>query len=137
MRKLIVLGVLVTAVFGLASAAWAAPSIPTCLIANGGGGGHFTKSVICVELVNLVSGRAGSGSYSSGDDATHWLTVTVEFRAFGHAWVPVASATARGAGPLRATTRMVRMSVPGALRACTRVGTNTSTNVRELCSTPN
>jgi hypothetical protein len=29
------------------------------------------------------------------------------------------------------------MSVPGALRACTRVGTDASTNVRELCSTPN
>jgi hypothetical protein len=137
MRKLIVLGVLVTAVFGLAPAAWAGPSVPTCLIANGGGGGHFTKSVICVELVNLVSGRAGSGSYSSGDDTPHWLTETVEFRAFDHAWVPVATATARGTGPLRATTRMVRLSTPGALRACTRVGIDASRAVRELCSTPN
>jgi hypothetical protein len=134
MRKLIVLGVLVTAGFGLAPAAWAGPSIPTCLIANGGGGDHFTKSVICVEL---VAGRTGSGSYSSGDDAPHWLTETVEFRAFGHAWVPVATTTARGTGLLRATTRAVRMSVPGALRACTRVGADTSTAVRELCSTPN
>jgi hypothetical protein len=138
MRKLIVLGVLVTAVFGLAPVAWAGPSVPTCLISNGGSGGRFTKSVICVELLNLVSGRAGSGSYSSsGDDTPHWLTVVVEFRAFGHAWVPLATATARGTGAIRATTRMVRLSTPGALRACTRVGTGTSAVVHELCSTPN
>jgi hypothetical protein len=138
MRKLIVLGVLVTAVFGLPPAAWAAPSVPTCLISNGGSGGHFTKSLICVELVNLVSGRAGSGSYSaSGDSTPHWLTETVEFRAFGRAWVPLATAAARGSGTLRATTRMVRLSAPGALRACTRVGTGTSAVEHELCSTPN
>jgi hypothetical protein len=139
MRKLIVLGVLVMAVFGLAPAAWAAPSVPTCLISNGGSGGRFTKSLLCVELMNLVSGRAGSGSYSaSGDDTPHWLTETVEYRALGHAWVPLATATTSGTGALRATTRMVRVSTPGALRACTRVGTGTSTAaVHELCSTPN
>ena len=139
MRKLIVLGLLVTAVFGLAPVAWAAPSVPTCLISNGGSGGRFTKSLLCVELVNLVSGRAGSGSYSvSGDDTPHWLTETVEYRALGRAWVPLATATTRGTGTLRATTRMVRGSRPGALRACTRVGTDTSrVATRELCSTPN
>jgi hypothetical protein len=139
MRKLIVLGVLVTAVFGLAPVASAAPSIPTCLISNGGSGGRFTKSLLCVELVNLVSGSAGQGSYSvSGDDTPHWLTETVEYRAFGRAWVPLATATTRGTGPLRARTRMVRVSTPGALRACTRVGTGSSpVAARELCSTPN
>ncbi len=138
MRKLIVLGVLVTAVFGLAPVASAAPSVPTCLISNGGSHGHFTKALLCVELVNLVSGRAGSGSYAvSGDDTPHWLTETVEYRAFGHAWVPLATATTHGTGTLRATTRMVRVSTPGALRACTRVGTDASRiAVRELCSTP-
>jgi len=136
MRKLIVLGVLVTAGFGLAPAAWAGPSIPTCLIANGGGGGHFTKSVICVELVNLVSGRAGSGSYSSGDDASHWLAETVEFRVSGHAWVP-----------WRPLPRVVpgRCAPPPEWCGCPSParcgpapgGTDTSTNVRELCSTAN
>jgi hypothetical protein len=92
--------------------------------------------VTCVELLNLVSGRAGSGSYSSGDDAPHWLTETVEFRALGQAWVPIATATVRGTGPLSARTRMVRLSTPGELRACTRVGTDLSTVIRELCSTP-
>jgi hypothetical protein len=138
MRKLIVVAVLMTAVCGLAPAAWAGSSVPTCLIANGGSGGRFTKSVICVELVNRVSGSAGSGSYSSsGDDRPHWLTETVEFRPLGRVWVPLASATARGTGVLRATTRMVRLPVPGALRACTRVGTGTSVVEHELCSTPN
>jgi hypothetical protein len=132
MRKLIVLGVLVTAVFGLAPVASATASVPTCLISNGA---RFTKSLLCVELVNLVSGSAGSGSYTvSGDDTPHWLTETVEYRALGRAWVPLATATTRGVGTLRARTRMVRMSTPGALRACTRVGTGADTTVRELCS---
>ncbi|HYS37885.1 MAG TPA: hypothetical protein VEO01_19890 [Pseudonocardiaceae bacterium] len=137
MRKLIVVAVLMTAVCGLAPAAWAGRSVPTCLIANGGSGGRFTKSVICVELVNRVSGSAGSGSYSSGDDTPHWLTETVEFRVFGRAWVPLATATARGTGVLRATTRMVRLPTPGALRACTKVGTGTGAVEHVLCSTPN
>jgi hypothetical protein len=133
MRKLIVLGVLVAAGFGLAPPASAGPSVPTCLIVNGG---HFTKSVLCVELLNRVSGSVGAGSYT-GDSSPHWLAETVEYRALGRTWVPIATATAHGTGPLHAITRMVRAPAPGALRACTRVGTGTSTAVRVLCSTPN
>ncbi|HEX4704185.1 MAG TPA: hypothetical protein VH352_18805 [Pseudonocardiaceae bacterium] len=137
MRKMIVLGVLVAVVCGLVPAAWAGSSIPTCLISNGGSGGRFTKSVICVELIDRGDGQAGSGSYAPGDNTPHWLTVTVEYQPLGRpssVWLPLATTIKRGSGQLRATTRPVRLPSPGVLRACTRAGTGTGTMIRQLCS---
>ena len=134
MRKLIVFGVLAAALIGTAPTAAAAPVVPTCLISNGAG---FTKSLLCVELVDGPHGRLGSGSYSSGGQGTHWLTETVEYRALGRAWLPMAVANADGTGPLKAQTRPVALPAPGALRACTRVGTGTNgKQTSELCSNP-
>src|SRR5205807_975845 len=72
MRKLIVLPALLSflACLGSAPVVWATPSIPTCLISNGGSGGHFTKTLICVELLDQPRGHAGSGRYSPGDADT-------------------------------------------------------------------
>jgi hypothetical protein len=139
MRKVIVFAVLVAFVCGLAPVAWAASSIPTCLISNGGSGGRFTKSLICVELVDKGFGQAGSGSYSPGDDKVHWLTVTVEFRPLGRAsadWLPLATARRLGTGQLRAATRPVLPPSAGDLRACTLAGVGTGTMIRELCTNP-
>ncbi|HEX9339347.1 MAG TPA: hypothetical protein VF892_25820, partial [Pseudonocardiaceae bacterium] len=102
MRKLIVLPALLSflACLGSAPVVWATPSIPTCLISNGGAGGHFTKTLICVELLDQPLGHTGSGRYSPGDaDTVHWLTETVEFRPPGSSvWVPLATAGIRGTG---------------------------------------
>lgn len=139
MRKPIVLGALVAALFAVAPTASASPSIPTCLISNGGSGGHFSKTLICVELVQSDHGHAGSGSYSSGDNTEHWLTESVEFRPLGpgsSVWLPLATASAHGTGELKAVTRTVLLPAPGSLRACTRAGTGTDAVAGELCSNP-
>ncbi|HEX4722567.1 MAG TPA: hypothetical protein VH333_08640 [Pseudonocardiaceae bacterium] len=140
MRKPIVLGALVAALFAVTPTASASPSIPTCLISNGGSGGHFSKTLICVELVQSDHGHTGSGSYSPGDANTeHWLTESVEFRPLGpgsSVWLPLATASAHGIGRLTAVTAPVRLPAPGALRACTQVGTGVHTQVGELCSNP-
>jgi hypothetical protein len=134
MRKSIVLGVVVATVCSFAPAAWAGQSVPTCLIANGGSVGRFTKSLICVELLDQGIGHAGSGSYSAGDNTTHWLTETVEFQSPDRSWLPLTSASERGSGQLHATTRTVLLPAPGALRACTQVGTGMDTITGTLCS---
>lgn len=140
MRKLVVFGVVVTALLGFASTASASRAVPTCLIINGGSGGHFTKSLICVELRDIVDGRVGDGSYAPGDTTTwHWLTESVEYRPMGTngpAWLPLAAVTTTGTGKLAATTHPVRMPAPGVLRACTRVGDDTNVATRELCTDP-
>jgi hypothetical protein len=142
MRKLILFGAVVSliSIAPVAPAAWAAPSIPTCLIANGGSGGHFTKTLLCVELVDQPPGHAGGGSYSPGDaTTTHWLTESVEFRPLGKdsaIWLPLAEASQHGTGQLKAVTRTVLLPAPGALRACTKVGTGAITQTSELCSNP-
>lgn len=140
MRKSIVLGVLLTVFAASAPVAAAAQSVPMCLIINGGSGGGFTKSLLCVELRDIVDGRVGSGSYAPGDTTTwHWLTESVEYRPLGSdvaPWVPLAAATQTGPGKLSAGTRPVRMPAPGALRACTRVGDHTTAKPRELCTNP-
>lgn len=139
MRKLIVLGALVTALSGLALPASASQSVSTCLISNGGGGGHFTKTLICVELLDQDGGHAGSGSYSPGDNNTvHWLTESVEFQPLGRdaVWLPLASTRQRGAGRLTAVTRTVQLPAVGSLRACTRAGIDTGGRQSELCSMP-
>ena len=140
MRKLLVFGVLITALCGFAPLAAASPAVPLCLIINGGSGGHFTKSLLCVELRNVVDGRIGSGSYAPADSTTwHWLTESVEYRPMGLKsvpWVPLAAVTETGTGKLTANTRLVRMPAPGALRACTRVGDDTGAAPRELCTDP-
>jgi len=140
MRKLVVFGVLVTALFGFAPTVSASPAVPTCLIINGGSGGRFTKSLLCVELRNLVDGLGGSGSYAPGDTTTwHWLTESVEYRPIGvntPVWLPLAAVTQMGTGKLEASTRPVRMPAPGVLRACTRVGDASTASARELCTDP-
>jgi len=139
MRKLIVLGALVTALLGLVLPASASQSVPTCLISNGGGGGHFTKTLICVELLDQDGGHAGSGSYSPGDNNTvHWLTESVEFQPLGRdsVWLPLASTRRRGAGRLTAVTKTVALPAPGHLRACTRTSTDTNSQLSQLCSNP-
>jgi hypothetical protein len=140
MRKPIVLGALVAALFAAVPTASASPSIPTCLISNGGSGGHFTKTLICVELVESAHGHAGSGSYAPGDTTTeHWLTESVEFRPLGRdsaLWLPLATADAHGTGKLTAVTRTVLLRAPGALRACTRAGTGPDAVTSTLCSNP-
>jgi hypothetical protein len=151
MRKLIVLGALLTALFGLALPslpgiagipglpASASQSVPTCLISNGGGGGHFTKTLICVELLDQGDGHAGSGSYSPGDNSTvHRLTESVEFQPLGRGsvWLPLASTRQQGAGRLTAVTRTVELPAPGYLRACTRTSTDTNSQLSQLCSNP-
>lgn len=139
MRTLPLLAALATALFVVAPTAAASPAVPTCLIGNAGAGGHFGKTLLCVELVDQGIGHAGSGSYAPGDTTPHWLTETVEFRALGRTWLPLATATAtaHGTGALKAVTRTVLLPGPGALRACTRVGTAPDAQTTELCSTPN
>jgi hypothetical protein len=138
MRKLIAVGALVAALAGFAPVASAAQAIPTCLIDNGGGGGRFTKTLLCVELLNEPRGHAASGSYSPGDPtAPHWLTVSLQYRPPGptsKVWLPLATVTTRGRGQLKAVTRTVVLPAPGSLRACTQVGGG-RTSV--LCSAPN
>jgi hypothetical protein len=132
-------GALVTALFGVVVPASASPSVPMCLISNGGSGGRFTKTLLCVELLDRGEGHAGSGSYSPGDGNTvHWLTESVEFQPLGRdsVWLPLASARQHGTGRLAAVTRTVSLPAPGALRACTRAGTEAGGQPSELCSTP-
>ena len=115
--RIAVLIIIAAVACGLATPAAAEPAIPTCLISNGGAGGHLTKTVTCVEL--LASGRshAGSGRYTPGDQGQHTLTVIVEYQRL-RLWVPVTSATSHGTGPLAVLTRSVPASPDGFWRAC-------------------
>ncbi|HEX3649059.1 MAG TPA: hypothetical protein VHV49_11570 [Pseudonocardiaceae bacterium] len=126
MRRTIAIAALVLAgLFGLASLAQAAPArpdLPTCLIANGGGGGHYTKALTCVELVADRHGDVGTGRYTAvPGSGPHALTVTVEYRLPRGLWVRLASATDRGRGELSAATRPVRVPRFGVTRACVSV----------------
>jgi hypothetical protein len=126
MRKPIALCALLLA--GLAclapTTAAAAGSVPTCLVANGGGHGRFTKSLECVELRGQGPVHTGYGRYAPAGPGQHWVTVTVEYRPLGRgsAWLPLATATRRGPGEIAATTRQVRTPRPGTVRACVQVG---------------
>jgi hypothetical protein len=142
MRKLIVLAALVTAgLAGVVPAASAAGGVPTCLIVNGGSGGHLTKSLICAELVPDGWGRAATGRYSPGDtDTMHWITETIQFQPLGQVsstWLPMQTTTQRGRGDLTATTRPVDMAPAGAMRACTEVGTGNNTVTGQVCTSAN
>jgi hypothetical protein len=58
---------LAAVVVGVVPAAAAAPAhtgVPTCLITNGGNGGHYSKAMTCVELVNQRYGSIGTGRYN-------------------------------------------------------------------------
>jgi hypothetical protein len=133
MRKTMILAAATVAgLFGLATFAQATPArpgVPTCLIANGGSGGHFTKTLTCVELVVDGAGDTGSGRYAApaGGDR-HTLLVTVDYQRLGH-WLPMAWASARGTGDLAASTRAVRAPWGAATRACVTVDL-----ARELCT---
>jgi hypothetical protein len=108
----------------LAQAAPVRPDVPTCLIANGGGGGHYTKTLLCVEL----AGAAGSGRYATAPGSgPHVLTATVQYQRPG-GWITLATATTVGWGDLSATTRPVHAPGQGGLRACVAVAG------RELCT---
>jgi hypothetical protein len=144
MRKNIMLaaGVVagLAAFVGFVPAASAAPGIPTCLILNGGHGETFTKSVLCVELRNVVDGDVGDGRYLPGTSGPHWLSVTLEYQPIvstDHVppdWAPIAASTVDGTGKLEITTRMVRMHFPGRLRACAHAGAPDSVVVQQVCA---
>jgi hypothetical protein len=138
---LVLLAVPVATLAGIATAPTAAPAVaatPTCLIVNGGGGGRFTKSLVCATLSRRGPDRVGSGRYGPPDDVTpHWLTVAVEFRTEADvAWIILASATERGTGPLRAATEPVTLPGPGVVRACARAGTGNPNTppIAQLCT---
>jgi hypothetical protein len=71
---------LAAVVVGVVPAAAAAPAhtgVPTCLITNGGNGGHYSKAMTCVELVNQRYGSIGTGRYNPGPGhGQHSVTVT-------------------------------------------------------------
>ncbi|HEX5114467.1 MAG TPA: hypothetical protein VFW65_04625 [Pseudonocardiaceae bacterium] len=145
MRRTIALAAFVlTGLLGLASFAQAAqprPGTPTCLIANGGGGGYYTKALTCVELVANRYGDVGTGRYTTAPGSgQHTLTVTVEYQrsgyGYGHrpaTWVPLASATTKGKGNLSANTTPVRAPRQATTRACVTVSAG-HTAGRELCT---
>jgi hypothetical protein len=120
----------------VAQAAAARADVPTCLIANGGDGGRYTKVMTCVQLVANRYGDMGSGRYSdSPASGQHTLTVTVEYQkySYGHTqWVRLAQTTARGRGDLTANTSSVR-APRATTRACVSVTTG-HTPGGELCT---
>lgn len=116
------IALLITAVAvacGFASPAAAEPALPTCLIANGGGGGHFTQTLTCVELLTSGRAHAASGRYS-GDAGQHTLTVSLEYQRF-NVWLPAASVTTHGPGQLTAMTKPVPGPPGVRVRACVTV----------------
>ncbi|HEY1571373.1 MAG TPA: hypothetical protein VGG05_08540 [Pseudonocardiaceae bacterium] len=147
MRKTMALAVFVLAgLLGLASfaqAAQARPGVPTCLIANGGGSGHYTKAMTCVQLVANRYGDVGSGRYTAmPGSGQHTLTVTVQYQksgyGYGHGhsqpqWATLATATAKGKGNLSANTYAVRAPRQATTRACVTVAAG-HTAGRELCT---
>ncbi|HEX5407355.1 MAG TPA: hypothetical protein VFX16_34210 [Pseudonocardiaceae bacterium] len=147
MRKTARLGVLLlagvaTVLVGVVPAAATTPvhpNVPTCLISNGG---HYSKVLTCVQLVNERYGSAGSGRYSAGPGSgQHSLTVTVEYRksGYGHnhaTWVTMASASQHGRGNLMAMTRPAWAPRSATMRACVTVSGGMHRQGSELCTTP-
>jgi hypothetical protein len=126
---------------GFVPSAAAAGGQPTCLIMNGGNGETFSKSVLCAQLRNVVSGLVGYGHYLPGNAESHHLEVTVEFQSAAGAdrvppeWAVVAKSTVDGSGGVEATTTMVRMHDAGTLRACARVLRKDGAVAHQLCVT--
>ncbi|HVV23693.1 MAG TPA: hypothetical protein VHF06_29940, partial [Pseudonocardiaceae bacterium] len=132
MRKNIALGALLVSVlsvaFGVAPAANAAqavPTVPTCLLANTGDHGHLGHTLTCAQVVDSRFGPSGVGRFtpSAGRDR-HVLTVTLQYQRPGRGrvvWLPLASATKQGRGPLTVSTRTVWAPRFTRLRACATV----------------
>jgi hypothetical protein len=119
----------------------AQPGVPTCLITNGGNGGHYSKAMTCVELVSQRYGSVGTGRYNPGPGyGQHSVTVTLEYQkaGYGHhdnaTWVSLTSATKRGNGNLTVMTRPTKAPRSAQLRACVAVDSSVHHQGSQVCT---
>jgi hypothetical protein len=136
MRTAIIAAALAAGLVTGTVAAAPASATPICLISNGG---HFTKSLTCVELRDTRPGVVGAGRFDAGDSGFHTLTVTVEYSARygGHehgplTWVQLASVTRHGRGTLTATTEPAHAPRFAQVRACVA----TDGHAHRMCTSP-